>query len=279
MAERLIPYKAEDFDNTEKLRDFCLNVFADVREKKNRGRIINFDSSFITGNRYIVRMGLGSLGGKGRGLAFMSNLLENIDMKTILNGINIRMPATSIIGAIEFDKFLESNNLFDLAFHSRDQEEIKAAFLAGDLSITLKDKLMQYIQLVHEPLAIRSSGLFEDSLLQPFSGVYDTYLIPNNHINTEVRFEQLQNAIKLIYASVFSNDARSYFQAINYKIEEEKMAIIIQPVVGKEHNGKFYVDISGIAQSYNYYPHSYMMPEDGFAVAAIGLTLWKLKKK
>jgi hypothetical protein len=122
-----------------------------------------------------------------------------------------------------------------------------------------------------QPLAIRSSGLFEDSLLQPFSGVYDTYLIPNNHPDPEVRFTQLTNAIKLIYASVFSNDARSYFQAINYKIEEEKMAVIIQPVVGKEHHGKFYVDISGIAQSYNYYPHSYMQPEDGFAVAAMGL--------
>ena len=271
MAERLIPYKAEDFDNTEKLRDLCLKVFADVREKKNRGRIVNFDSSLITGNRYIVRMGLGSLGGKGRGLAFMSNLLENIDMKTILNGINIRMPATAIIGAIEFDKFLESNDLFDIAFRSSDQEKIKNAFLAGDLSVSLKDKLMQYIQHIKEPLAIRSSGLFEDSLLQPFSGVYDTYLIPNNHPDSEIRFEQLMNAIKLIYASVFSNDARSYFQAINYKIEEEKMAIIIQPVVGKEHSGKFYVDISGIAQSYNYYPHSYMLPEDGFAVAAMGL--------
>ncbi len=271
MAERLIPYKVEDFENTEKLRTFCLNVFADVREKKNRGRIVNFDSSLISGNRYIVRMGLGSLGGKGRGLAFMSNLLENIDMKTILKGINIRMPATSIIGAIEFDKFLESNDLFDLAFHSTDQELIKKAFLAGDLSVTLKEKLMQYIQYIKQPLAIRSSGLFEDSLLQPFSGVYDTYLIPNNHPEEEVRFQQLVNAVKLIYASVFSNDARSYFQAINYKIEEEKMAIIIQPVVGKEHHGKFYVDISGIAQSYNYYPYSYMQPEDGFAVAALGL--------
>jgi hypothetical protein len=271
MAERIKPYKAEDFEDTEKLRDFCLNVFSDVKEKKNRGRIINFDSTLITGNRYIVRMGLGSLGGKGRGLAFMSNLLENIDMKAILSGINIRMPATSIIGAIEFDKYLESNNLLDLAYRSTEQEKIKDAFLAGNLSISLKDKLMQYLQHLSQPLAIRSSGLFEDSLLQPFSGVYDTYLIPNNHPDIEVRFEQLQNAIKLIYASVFSNDARSYFQAINYKIEEEKMAVIIQPVVGKEHNGKFYVDISGIAQSYNYYPHSYMQPEDGFAVAAIGL--------
>jgi len=271
MAERLIPYKVEDFENTEKLRNFCLNVFADVREKKNRGRIVNFDSTLISGNRYIVRMGLGSLGGKGRGLAFMSNLLENIDMKTILKGINIRMPATSIIGAIEFDKFLESNDLFELAFHSTDQEQIKSAFLAGDLSVSLKEKLMQYIEHIGQPLAIRSSGLFEDSLLQPFSGVYDTYLIPNNHPDAEVRFQQLVNAVKLIYASVFSNDARSYFQAINYKIEEEKMAIIIQPVVGKEHSGKFYVDISGIAQSYNYYPYSYMQPEDGFAVAALGL--------
>jgi hypothetical protein len=271
MAERLIPYKVEDFEDTARLRDFILSVFSDVSEKKNRGRIINFDASLIAGNRYIVRMGLGSLGGKGRGLAFMSNLLENIDMKAILPGINIRMPATSVIGAIEFDKFLESNNLFDLAFHTADQEHIKNAFLAGDLGISLKDKLMQYIQQITQPLAVRSSGLFEDSLLQPFSGVYDTYLIPNNHPDPEIRFEQLQNAVKLIYASVFSNDARSYFQAINYKIEEEKMAIIIQPVVGHEHNGKFYVDISGIAQSYNYYPYSYMQPEDGFAVAALGL--------
>ncbi|MCX6221563.1 MAG: pyruvate, phosphate dikinase [Bacteroidia bacterium] len=271
MAERLIPYKVEDFEDTARLRDFIISVFSDVSEKKNRGRIVNFDASLIAGNRYIVRMGLGSLGGKGRGLAFMSNLLENIDMKAILPGINIRMPATSIIGAIEFDKFLESNNLFELAFHTADQERIKDAFLAGDLGISLKDKLMQYIHQIGQPLAVRSSGLFEDSLLQPFSGVYDTYLIPNNHPDPEIRFEQLQNAIKLIYASVFSNDARSYFQAINYKIEEEKMAIIIQPVVGHEHNGKFYVDISGIAQSYNYYPYSYMQPEDGFAVAAMGL--------
>lgn len=271
MAERLIPFKVEDFEDKERLRDFILNVFSDVSEKKNRGRIVNFDASLIAGNRYIVRMGLGSLGGKGRGLAFMSNLLENIDMKAILPGINIRMPATSIIGAIEFDKFLESNNLFEQAFHTSDQEQIKDAFLSGDLSISLKDKLMQYIQQIRQPLAVRSSGLFEDSLLQPFSGVYNTYLIPNNHPDPEIRFEQLQNAVKLIYASVFSNDARSYFQAINYKIEEEKMAIIIQPVVGNEHNGKFYVDISGIAQSYNYYPYSYMQPEDGFAVAAMGL--------
>ncbi len=271
MAEKLIPYRAEDFDNPAKIRDFCLKVFADVREKKNRGRIINFDPLLISGNRYIVRMGLGSLGGKGRGLAFMCNLLENIDMKAIMPGINIRMPATAVIGAIEFDKFLETNNLFGLAYHQTDFQLLKKAFMKADLSLSVKERLLQYAQRVKGPLAIRSSGLFEDSLLRPFSGVYATYLVPNNHPDEVVRFEQLVSCVKLIYASVFSDDARAYFRAINYKIEEEKMAVIIQPVVGHEHKGKFYSDISGVAQSYNYYPYSYMQPDDGFAVAAIGL--------
>lgn len=271
IAERLIPYKTEEFDDPAKIRDICLNVFADVREKKNRGRIINFDPLLVGGNRFIVGMGRGSLGGKGRGLAFMCNMMENIDMKALMPGINIRMPATAIIGAIEFDKFLESNDLYDIVYHQTDYKKVKEAFLKATLSSTLKERLMQYVRKVNQPLAVRSSGLFEDSLLRPFSGVYSTYLIPNNHPDENVRFDQLRTAVKLVYASVFSDDARAYFNAINYKIEEEKMAVILQPVVGHEHNQKFYIDISGVAQSYNYYPYSYMEPEDGFAVIAVGL--------
>jgi hypothetical protein len=271
IAERLIPFKTEDFPDPELIREICLNTFADIREKKNRGRIINFDPLMLTGNRYVVMMGRGSLGGKGRGLAFICNMMENIDMKSFLPGINIRMPATSIIGATEFDNFLESNNLYDIAYHQTDYNRIREAFLAAELNESVKERLFQYIQLQKQPLAVRSSGLFEDSLIRPFSGVYSTYLIPNNHPDENVRFEQLLTAIKLVYSSVFTDDARSYFQAINYKIEEEKMAVIIQPVVGHEHNDKFYVDVSGVAQSYNYYPYSYMEPGDGFAVIAVGL--------
>ena len=271
IAERLIPYKTEEFDDPSKIRDICLSVFADVHEKRNRGRIINFDPLLVNGNRYIVRMGRGSLGGKGRGLAFMSNMMENIDMKALIPGINIRMPATAVIGAIEFDKFLESNNLYDIAYHQTDFKKVNDAFLKATLSSTLKDRLLQYVRQVNQPLAVRSSGLFEDSLLRPFSGVYSTFLIPNNHPDENVRFDQLRTAVKLVYASVFSDDARAYFSAINYKIEEEKMAVILQPVVGHEHNQKFYSDISGVAQSYNYYPYFYMEPEDGFAVIAVGL--------
>ncbi len=271
IAERLIPFKTDEFDDPSKLREVCLSVFADVHEKKNRGRIINFDPLLVNGNRYIVRMGHGSLGGKGRGLAFMCNLIENIDMKAILPGINIRMPATSVIGAIEFDNFMESNNLYDVAYHQTDYDLVVETFLTASLSNALNDKLLQYIRQVNRPLAVRSSGLFEDSLLQPFSGVYSTYLIPNSHPDENVRYEQLRTAVKLVYASVFSDDARSYFNAVNYKIEEEKMAVVLQPVVGQNHGQKFYADISGVAQSYNYYPYSYMEPEDSFAVIAVGL--------
>ena len=271
IAERLIPYKTEEFDDPAKIREICLRIFDDVHEKRNRGRIINFDPLLVKGNRYIVRMGRGSLGGKGRGLAFMCNMMENIDMKALLPGINIRMPATAIIGAIEFDKFLEANNLYDVAYHQTDFKKVNEAFLSASLSSTLKERLLQYVRQVKQPLAVRSSGLFEDSLLRPFSGVYSTYLIPNSHPDENVRFEQLRTAVKLVYASMFSDDARAYFNAINYKIEEEKMAVILQPVIGHERNQKFYSDISGVAQSFNYYPYSYMQPDDGFAVIAVGL--------
>ncbi len=271
IAERLIPFNTEDPDVAARIREICLDIFADVKEKKNRGRIINYDPNFLSGNRYIIMLGKGSLGGKGRGLAFICNMMENIDMKFLLPGINIRMPATSIIGASEFDNFIESNHLYDIAYHQTDYNLIREAFLSAKIDNSVREKLLQYIQRIKSPLAVRSSGLFEDSLIRPFSGVYSTYLIPNNHTDEDVRLEQLITAVKLVYASVFTEEARAYFQAINYMIEEEKMAVIIQPVVGHEHHQKFYVDLSGVAQSYNYYPYSYMEPADGFAVIAIGL--------
>jgi len=139
------------------------------------------------------------------------------------------------------------------------------------LTETLIKKLRKYLEIINKPIAIRSSSLFEDSLMQPFAGIFDTYLLPNNHPDLEVRLEQLKNAIKLVYASIFSPTARAYFEAVNYKIEEEKMAVIIQEVVGNQFEDTFYPHISGVAQSYNYYPISYMKPEEGFAVLAVGL--------
>ena len=274
IAEQLLPRRLEDFKNANELRQFCLNVFAKERIQKLRGTIINFDPTLVSGNRFVVRLGKGSLGGKGRGMAFMCNFLENIDFAQIIPEMNIRIPATAVIGAGEFDKFLENNNMFEEIYSSNDYERTKTIFLESQFDEELQKRLYSYLEKMKKPLAIRSSGLFEDSLMQPFSGVYSTYLIPNNHPDIAIRFQQLETAIKLVYASIFTESAMSYFEAVDYKIEEEKMAVIIQEVVGHQYSDHYYPSISGVAQSYNFYPVSYMEPEDGFAVAAIGLGMY-----
>lgn len=274
MAERLAATQVEDFEQKQDLRNFILNVFENVKIQQLRGRIVNFDPSLVSGNRYIMRLSKGSLGGKGRGLAFISNLIESIDFKKIIPGIDIRLPATAVIGALEFDAFIENNDLYNKVILQRNFENLKVLFLNAKISEQLYERLFQYLVSMKKPLAVRSSGLFEDSLIQPFAGVYDTYILPNNHPQIMVRLEQLIQAIKLVYASTFARTARSYFQAVNYKIEEEKMAVIIQEAVGNEMAGFFYPHISGVAQSFNYYPVSYMNPSDGFSVAAIGFGMY-----
>jgi len=274
IAEQLKPVRFEDFKNPEDLRQFCLDVFEKTKIAKLKGQIINFDPELLSNQRFILRMGKGSLGGKGRGLAFICNFIENIDFGKVIPQMKIRIPATAIIGAMEFDKFLEINELYHDVYSNNSYEHIKNLFLSSSLSETLRERLFLYVENATKPLAVRSSGLFEDSLLQPFSGVYATYLLPNNHPDVRVRYHQLETAVKLVYASIFTEDALAYFDAVNYKIEEEKMAVIIQEVVGHQYNHKYYPSISGVAQSYNFYPVSYMEPEDGFAVAAIGLGLY-----
>lgn len=274
MAEQLMLKQADDFEQKKDVRDFILGVFENIKMQQLRGRIVNFDPSLVKGNRYIMRLSKGSLGGKGRGLAFISNFIENIDLQKILPHINIRMPATAIIGALEFDSFIEANDLYNKIIVQHNYDNINEQFLKGKMNEAMNERLFLYLINMRKPLAVRSSGLFEDSLLQPFAGVYNTYLLPNNHPDINVRFQQLRDAIKLVYASTFAHTARSYFNAVNYKVEEEKMAVIIQEVVGHEFNGKYYPHISGVAQSYNYYPVSYMSPTDGFSVSGVGLGMY-----
>ncbi|TKG95819.1 pyruvate, phosphate dikinase [Puteibacter caeruleilacunae] len=274
MAEQLLPYQVDDFSDPQDVRKLCLRVFERVKEKKLRGRIIKFDPSVITGDRFIVRLGKGSLGGKGRGLAFLSNFIENIDFKKIIPNINVRIPATSIIGSLEFDRFIEINDLYEKLYHDRSFENVKRLFCEAQLSLELETKLFQYLERMDKPLAVRSSGLFEDSLLQPFAGVYSTYILPNNHEDLNERFKQLVAAVKLVYASIFTKYSQSYFDAVNYKVEEEKMAVIIQELVGQQYENYYYPNLSGVAQSFNYYPFSYMKPDDGFSVSAVGLGMY-----
>ncbi|WP_347839937.1 PEP/pyruvate-binding domain-containing protein [uncultured Draconibacterium sp.] len=274
LAELLMPIQLSDFNSPEELRQFCLNSFKKIRFERLRGTIVNFDSEFVSSSRFIVRMAKGSLGGKGRGIAFICNFIENIDFSKLIPEMNIRIPSTSVIGALQFDKFVEMNNLYDDIYSLNDYDAIRKHFLDSEFDDKIRGRLMDYLQKIERPLAVRSSGLFEDSLLQPFSGVYATYLIPNNHPDIEVRYQQLETAIKLVYSSIFTDSAQAYFDAVSYKIEEEKMAVVIQEVIGHEYNNKYYPTLSGVAQSYNYYPIAYMEPDDGFSVAAVGLGMY-----
>jgi len=271
VAKILNPAKVTDFKDPASLREYLFNVIQNFRNEQNIGKVIPFEESAITDEHNILALTEGALGGKGRGLAFANTLIYNYNFAQHVPNINIRTPKTSIIGTDEFEYFLDRNKLRERAVYEPDYEEIKKLFIEGRLTDTLIRKLKLIVRHITKPLAIRSSGLFEDSQNQPFAGIFETYLIPNNHPDPKVRLDQLMDAIKLVYASVYSPVAKGYVEAVNYRIDQEKMAVVIQEVVGHQYQEVFYPHISGVAQSYNYYPFAHMKPEEGFAVAALGL--------
>ncbi|MDD5507598.1 MAG: PEP/pyruvate-binding domain-containing protein [Bacteroidales bacterium] len=270
-ARILHPKKVDEFKSVEHIRQYLLNVIQQFRDEQNKGKVVLCEESAITDETNVVSLSPGSLGGKGRGLAFINTLIYNFDFTGSVPNINIKTPITSVVGTEEFEYFMIRNNLYEKILNAEDHEAIKKIFLKGRLTETLIKRLKTYLKMITKPLAVRSSGLFEDSLVQPFAGIFETYLLPNNHPDPNERLNQLMEAIKLVYASVFSPVARGYIRSINYKLEEEKMAVVIQEVVGNRFEDVYYPHISGVAQSYNYYPFSYMKPEEGFAVLALGL--------
>ncbi|MBI9033839.1 MAG: pyruvate, phosphate dikinase [Bacteroidales bacterium] len=270
-AKILAPQKVEDFESIDDLRNYLISVIKEFRNEQNKGKIIPFEESAIQDETNIVSLVEGSLGGKGRGIAFVNSLIHNLDFSLQLPDINIKTPLTAVIGTDEFEFFIERNKLLDRIIQISDFEEIKQLFLECRLTETLERRLKILLKKFTKPIAIRSSGLFEDSLMQPFAGVFDTYILPNSHNDINIRTKQALDAIKLVYASVYSKLARDYIRAVNYRIEDERMAVIIQEVVGHQYGHYFYPHISGVAQSYNYYPFAHMKPEEGFAVTAVGL--------
>jgi len=271
VAQIINPSKVSDFKDAKYLRKYLVEVMQRFRNEQKRGKIIPFNKKHVRDERNVVKLTDGSLGGKGRGLAFINSLIHNFDFSQILQDINICNPITYIIGTDEYEQFLEYNNLYPKLKLVRDYQIIKKIFIQAKLSTSLTKKLIRILDEVKKPIAIRSSGLFEDSLMQPFAGIFDTFILPNNHSDPKVRLTQVTDAIKLVYASVYSDVARGYVEAVNYRVEEEKMAIIIQEVVGNKYEDTFYPHFSGVAQSYNYYPIGNMKTEDGYSNIAVGL--------
>ncbi len=271
IAKLINPVKVTDFKQPHEFRNYLKFIIKKYRNESNTGKIVNFEETALLDESNIVSLGRGALGGKGRGLAFINTLIYNLNFSDLIPQINIRTPRTSFIGTEEFDLFLEKNNLQEIITGHYSYAEIKEMFLNGDLSYNLDKKLKSLLHILKRPLAVRSSSLLEDSSTQPFSGIFETCLLPNNNEDFKVRYKHLTDAVKLVFASIYSNESRAYFEAINYKMEEEKMAIVIQEVVGNSYEQYYYPHISGTAQSHNYYPVAHMEPEDGFAIAALGL--------
>jgi CheY-like chemotaxis protein len=271
VARIIHPSSINDFSGPEEIRVYLLSTLKKYRQEKRRGKIVGFDTAWEVDSSNIVSLAEGSVGGKGRGLSFINTLLYTFEISQYVSNINLNTPRTSIIGVNEYECFMQRNGLFEKVFTETDYGKIKQLFLDGNLSDQLVSRLERLLQIYYRPLAIRSSGLLEDSLMQPFAGIFETYLVPNNHPDPNVRLKQTMDAIKLVFASIFSDTARGYIKAVNFKIEDEKMAVIIQEVVGNKYGDYYYPHISGVAQSYNYYPYGHIKPEDGFATIALGL--------
>jgi CheY-like chemotaxis protein len=272
VAKVLATFRIEDYRDPEEMRTFLIHVGDYVQRMKSRGKVIPLTETTPKDEPNILRLAPGSMGGKGRGVAFTHSLLSRLDLESLLPEANIRIPRSAIIGTEEFTAFINRHDLREMLQQEVDDDAIKRRFLMGALSPELMAKLRIFLgKHARVPLAVRSSGLLEDSLSHPFAGLYNTFFLPNNHPDLEVRVAQLVEAVKLVYASVYSKASRAYFEAIDYKIEEEQMAILIQEVAGRRFGERFYPHFSGVAQSFNYYPVAYTQPQDGIANIAVGL--------
>jgi DNA-binding NarL/FixJ family response regulator len=271
LARRLRPRRVSDFRDPEDLRSFLFETLREFRHERQSGMVTDFKRELYDGTAEFLRIGEGSLGGKGRGLAFINKLFNNQLVCTAFPGTRISVPRTAVICTGAFDAFMEKNDLAEFALDEHSDEEIIAAFTNATLPFELEEDLKAYLALADYPLAVRSSSLLEDSYYQPFAGIFDTHFLPNNHPSLEGRLQRLIAAIKLIYASVYFCNAKNYTQATGNRTEEEKMAVVLQQIVGKDHGGYYYPVFSGMARSYNFYSIGNIKPEEGIAYCALGL--------
>lgn len=272
LAQRLRPRKVSDFASAEDLRQDLISSIASYRHQQNQLLVGDFQpATFKASPDFFLRFGGGSLGGKARGLAFVRYLLHKYGISQRFTGVRIAVPPTLVIATEFFDQFIRENNLLSFALQCNDDNEILQRFLDADLSPALEECLVAFVREVHFPLAVRSSSLLEDSHYQPFTGVYDTFMLSNQHRTIEYRLAQVMEAVKRVYASTFTQHAKSYFRATPYRLEEEKMAVILQQVVGTEHHGRYYPDFSGVTRSWNFYPVAPTDAGDGIATVALGL--------
>ena len=260
-------HKLQDVDAH---REIIFNAIVQYRKMKNTGVVAVFDRGKFDRYAHFARIGDGSLGGKGRGLAFLDNIIKTHPEMNSINGVTVQIPKTVVLCTDVFDHFMEQNNLYPIALSDASDEEILSHFLRAQLPDTLIADFFTLFEATNSPIAIRSSSLLEDSHYQPFAGIYSTYMIPWLDDKHEM-LRMLASAIKSVYASVYYRDSKAYMAATRNVIDQEKMAVILQEVVGKQYGTHFYPNISGVLRSLNYYPIGDERADEGIANLALGL--------
>jgi CheY-like chemotaxis protein len=272
LARKLRPRKVPEFPTLEHLRRDLIDSIAEYRREQSETLVADFDRHiFEPGAAFFARIGGGSLGGKARGLAFVRYLLGRHEAARRFPDVHVSVPPSIVLATDCFDRFLADNGLLDFALSSDDDAEITRRFLASPLPRDVADDLELFLAAARWPLAVRSSSLLEDSQYLPFTGVYETFMLANDQPDPRTRRAQVESAIKRVYASTFGARAKTYLRSTPYRLEEEKMAVLLQRVVGERHGTRYYPDFSGVARSHNFYPSPPLKAEDGVAAVALGM--------
>ncbi|MDE7412627.1 MAG: phosphoenolpyruvate synthase [Muribaculaceae bacterium] len=270
IANVLKNFKFSSLDEATRVRKLIFESIVKYRRMKNRGVVAIFDKDLYDNYSNFARIGEGSLGGKGRGLAFIDTIIKRHPVCDDFDGVQITIPHTVVVCTDIFDEFMDINGLYPVALSAAPDEEILEHFLQAKLPEEVVSDLMAFFEVVKRPLAVRSSSLLEDSHYQPFAGIYSTYMIP--YVEDEAKRRKIIcDAVKGVYASVFFKDSKAYMNATSNVIDQEKMAVILQEVVGEYHEGFYYPSFSGVGRSLNYYPVNDEKSEEGVVEVAVGL--------
>ncbi len=271
LADELRHLRISDFPSIEAMRDFLRERLTAIRDEERHGQVEDFVGERFDEATEFSRIGHGSLGGKGRGLAFLHDLISRTGIEHAVEGIRIYVPRSAVLGTAVFDRFVEQDDILAFALREDDDQAILDRFQATRLPEEIIGDLRDFLHQVRYPIAVRSSSLLEDSHHLPAAGVYPTHMLPNADPDPSVRLAQLIQAIRHIYASTYFRNAKSYLASTPNRVEDEKMAVVIQEIVGRRHEQVVYPGLSGTASSCNYYPIRDMRPEDGIATVALGL--------
>jgi CheY-like chemotaxis protein len=271
LAHELRPRRLSDYESPRALRESLIRAIAGYRRDQSRALVTDFDRSSFDLSGDFYRMGGGSLGGKARGLAFVRRLIAEQGLRERFPGVEIAVPTSAVLGTDVFDRFLDDNDLRQFAIECDDEDELRRRFQAARFPEEAERDVAAFLERARWPLAVRSSSLLEDSQRQPFTGVYDTLMLANSAWSLGERLDRALTAIRRVYASTFSRHAKAYLKATSYRLEEEKMAVILQRIVGAAHGPRFYPDFSGVARSHNFYPSPPLLAADGIVALALGM--------